>query len=201
MCLPTPGPPIGSTESRAERPGSRLSGWLINVVVFVVAAFAALMLLPALFGLERYVITGDSMEGTHDRGSIVFSEVVPVEDLRVGDVITYEPPPSAGSDGFVTHRILSIRDQGEGRPVLRTKGDANESADPWRFRLPGEEQARAVAGVPYVGYIFGALGVRELRMALIGVPALLLAAGLLVGLWRQAGEEAAAARSGRTEAA
>lgn len=192
--------PTESAESRAKRPGSRLFGWLINGVLMLVAAFAALMLLPAVFGLERYVITGDSMQGSYDRGSILYSEVVPVEDLRVGDVITYEPPPSARWDGVVTHRIISLQDR-DGTQVLRTKGDANDSPDPWRFKLRGEEQARAVASVPYVGYFFGALSIRELRMGLIGVPALLIAAGLLVGLWRQAGEEAAEARSSEAEAA
>ena len=186
--------PTGKAESRAKRPGSRLFGWLVNVGLLVVAAFGALMLVPAIFGLERYVITGDSMGGSYDRGSILFSEVVPVEDLRVGDVITYEPPASARWEGVVTHRIVSVRERG-GTPVMRTKGDANDSPDPWRFKLRGEEQARAVESVPYVGYFFGALGIREVRMALIGIPALLIAAGMLVGLWRQAGEEAAAARS------
>ena len=42
------------------------------------AAFAAIMLLPAAFGLERYVLTGASMAGTYDRGSVVFAEVVRV---------------------------------------------------------------------------------------------------------------------------
>ena len=32
------------------------------------------------------------MTGTYDRGSLVFDEVVPVDDLKVGDVITYRPP-------------------------------------------------------------------------------------------------------------
>jgi signal peptidase len=191
----------GTAGSRAAKPGSRLSGWLINGVLLLVAAVAALMLVPALFGLQRYVITGDSMAGTYDRGSILFSEVVAVDELRVGDVITYEPPKSADTGGLVTHRIVSIDAGPRGRPVLRTKGDANETRDPWRFKLAAGEQARAVAGVPYLGYAFAALGVRELRMALIGIPALLIAAALLVGLWRDAGEEARAGESLEAESA
>ena len=77
--------------------------------------------------------------------------------------------------------------------MLRTKGDANESRDPWRFvARPASEQARAVAGVPYLGFAFAALGIREVRMALIGIPALLIASGLLAGLWRDSSEEAPA---------
>ena len=162
----------------------------------IAALAAAVTLLPALLGYERYVITGGSMEGAYDRGSIVYAEVVPVDELRVGDVITYEPPPAAGVEGLVTHRIVSIDADRRGRPVLRTKGDANAARDPWRFRLEQPEQARAVAGIPFIGYAVAALSIRELRVAVIGVPALLLAVALLVGLWREAGAEARQAAGG-----
>jgi signal peptidase len=175
--------------SRASKPGSRVVRWSTNAALTLAAGFAAIMLLPAVAGLERYVITGDSMSGTYDRGSVIFSEVVPVDRLEVGDVITYDPPGAYGGGGLVTHRVIAIDDRG-GRPVLRTKGDANASRDPWRFRLEGAEQARAVAGVPYVGYAFAALGMREVRIAVIGVPALLIAFALLAGLWRETGEAA-----------
>jgi signal peptidase len=171
------------------RPGSRAFGWATTIALALAAAFAAVMLAPAVFGLQRYVITGDSMRGAYDRGSVIFSEVVGVDELRVGDVITYTPPPASGWDGLVTHRIAAIAADGRGRPVLRTKGDANEARDPWRFRISGGEQARVVAGVPWVGYGFAALGIREVRIALIGIPALLVAVGLLAGLWRDAGRE------------
>jgi signal peptidase I len=147
------------------------------------------MLVPALLGYQRYVITGDSMAGTYDRGSIVYAEEVPVSELEVGNVITYVPPPRAGTKGRITHRIVSI-DRRDGKRVFRTKGDANASRDPWRFTLRSPTQARAAFDVSYAGYAFAALGIREVRMTLIGLPALLIAAVLLVRLWRQAGEEA-----------
>jgi signal peptidase len=171
------------------RPGSRAFGWATTIALALAAAFAAVMLVPALFGLQRYVITGDSMEGAYDRGSVIFCEVVAVDELRVGDVITYTPPPPSGWEGLVTHRIATISEDGRGRPVLRTEGDADEARDPWRFRIDGDQQARVVAGVPWVGYGFAALGIREVRIALIGIPALLVAVGLLAGLWRDAGRE------------
>lgn len=147
------------------------------------------MLLPALLGYHRYVITGDSMTGTYDRGSVLYSQEVPVEELREGDVITYVPPRSS-SGNLVTHRIISIRDTRDGERVLRTKGDANKTADPGRFTLDGPTQARASFAIPYLGYAYAALSVREVRMAVIGLPAALIALALLVGLWRQAGEDA-----------
>jgi signal peptidase len=157
---------------------------------------AALMLIPAALGYERYVITGDSMSGTIDRGSLVFEEVVPVEELERGDVITYEPPAEKSTAGLVTHRIVDTGTDDRGDRWFRTKGDANESVDPWRFTLDEPTQARSTFHVPYVGYAFAALSLKELRMVVIGGPALLIAVLLLAGLWRQAGVEARAGEGG-----
>jgi signal peptidase len=149
-------------------------------------ALAGLMILPGLFGFQRYVITSGSMTGTYDRGSVVFADVVSVSDLRVGDVITYTPPAGSGPSGLVTHRIASIGRDQFGRPLFQTKGDANETVDPWTFTLDEGTQARAVFDVPFVGYAVSALSIREVRMIVIGIPALLIAFAVLVGFRREA---------------
>jgi signal peptidase I len=172
----------------ARHPGARFLGTALTLLL---AGLAALMLVPALFGLQRYVITGGSMTGTYDRGSLVFDRVVATDGLRVGDVITYTPPPDAGVSGRVTHRIHSIRRGPGGTAVYRTKGDANRTPDPWTFDLPHPTQARVAFHVPLVGYAYAALGVRWIRTLVIGLPALLIALALLAGLWRDAGIEAA----------
>jgi signal peptidase len=145
---------------------------------------AGLMILPGLLGYQRYVITSGSMTGTYDRGSVVFDDVVPVSDLHVGDAITYTPPPGSGPKGLITHRIVSIGSDQFGRSVLRTKGDANEAADPWTFSLDGDTQARVAFDVPYVGYIISALSIRQVRMIVIGLPALLIAFAVIAGIRR-----------------
>ena len=150
----------------------------------------AAMLLPPLAGYERYVITGDSMSGTIGRGAIVYAKPVLVEELRVGDVITYDPPHGAGPQGKVTHRIVWACRGADGARAFRTKGDANRTADPWRFELRRSTQARVDAHIPYAGYALAALGIRWVRMLVIGVPAALVAIGVLAGAWREAGEEA-----------
>jgi signal peptidase len=165
------------------------------VSTLVVAAgllFGAVLVLPAALGWQRYVIVSGSMTGTYDRGSLVLDEVVPVSELRVGDVITYRPPAGSGPAGLVTHRIAGITTDKLGRRSFRTKGDANEAADPWTFQLPKGEQARVRLGIPYAGFAVAALGKRDLRILLVGFPAGLIALMSIVGLWREAGAEAAA---------
>jgi len=151
-------------------------------------ALAALMLVPPLAGYERYVITGGSMGDALPRGSIAYERRVPVERLRVGDVITY-----VHRGARVTHRIASV-DPG---PVFRTKGDANPAADPWRFTLPADEQAVVRFHVPLAGYAIAALSVRWLRMLLIGLPALAIGLALLRRGWRELGAPPLGRLSGR----
>jgi signal peptidase I len=159
---------------------------IATTALLVAAVLAGLgLVVPALLGYQRYVIVSGSMSGTYDRGALVFDEVVPVRELRVGDVITYRPPPASGPTGLITHRIVAIGADGR----FRTKGDANPVADPWTFRLTGERQARVVAGVPYAGHALAALSERRVRMLIVGVPATLIALLTIAGLWRESGAE------------
>ncbi|RHW26570.1 signal peptidase I [Nocardioides immobilis] len=156
-------------------------------MLVAVTLTAAAYLVPSLLGYERYVITGGSMSGAIERGSVVFSRAVPAEDLRVGDVITYQPPAESGVTTLVTHRIVRIGRDDVGRQVLRTQGDANPDPDPWRFTLTDDEQAVVQVSVPYVGYALIALADRDTRMLVIGVPAGLVglvSLGQLVGALR-----------------
>jgi signal peptidase len=167
---------------------------LSGVIVAAGLCLAAAMLLPAAFGYQRYVITGGSMQGTYDRGSIVFDKPVPVSDLKVGDVVTYTPPASTGVRGLITHRIISVTNDAKDGVSYRTKGDANPEADPWKFQLDQPTQARVAFAIPYVGFGIAALSMLPVRMLIIGAPALLIAFALMARLWRQAGEEARARR-------
>ena len=147
------------------------------------------LLVPPLLGLHRYVITGGSMTGTIAKGSVVYSIITPTADLKVGDIITFRPPTQST---LVTHRIIAVEDGPDGARLYRTKGDSNEVADPWNpIKLDGLQQARYAFHIPVLGYVLAALAVRNVRLAVIGLPALLIALSLLWSLWRRAGEEVA----------
>jgi signal peptidase I len=166
-----------------------LGRWLTRTALLAAVIVAVLVLLPSVFGWQRYAIVSGSMTGTYDRGELVLAEVVPVANLRVGDVITYTPP---AGDHLVTHRIAWIGRDPSGARAYRTKGDANPVADPWTFRLDQPTQARVRAGVPYAGFVLAALGRRDVRTAVVALPALLIALVSLAGLWRALGEAARA---------
>ncbi len=154
-------------------------------LLFVVAA----VVLPPVLGLQRFVITGGSMTGTIPKGSVVYSRLTPVGSLKVGDIITFTPP---GFSTAVTHRIVGVEQSQDGRTAFDTKGDFNQVPDPWNpVTLNEPFQARYAFHLPLLGYVLALLGVRLVRVLLIALPAVLIAASLLRTLWRQAGEELA----------
>ncbi|WP_258562688.1 MULTISPECIES: signal peptidase I [Nocardioides] len=156
-------------------------------------ALATIMVLPTLLGFERYVIVSGSMEPTLPVGSVVYDEVVPVDDLEVGDIITFVPPPEYGISDPVTHRIarIAIADEGTdaaGERIFRTQGDNNPDMDPWLMVLDGPDQGRVAHHIPYVGYVYMALQVGWVQLLVIGIPAVALIVYIVVTLWRVSGD-------------
>ena len=184
--------PSAVTATAVAAPAGRRRVLLTTATVLATAALAAyclLLVVPSLLGFQRYVLTGGSMEPTLHRGSLVFDKVAPVEDLAVGDVITYVPP---GESRPLSHRITSVTHDDKNGLVFTSKGDANDAADPWKFTLDDEVQAKVVFTVPWAGYPLWVLGSPLSRLLLIGGPAMAIAVITGRRLWRQAGELVAA---------
>ena len=104
---------------------------------------------PSVLGLQRYVMTGDSMRGGVDRGALLFERVVPVSDLEVGDVITYRAPAGADEGDLITHRIVAI-----GADGITTRGDARPTVDPWTVQPTRPTMPRVVLTLPWVGWAY-----------------------------------------------
>jgi signal peptidase I len=163
----------------------RVLKWVVFVAVL---GIAGLMLIPTLLGYDRYVIVSGSMEPAIGTGSVVYDQPVPVEDLAVGDVVTFVPPTEYHQEDPVTHRIHKISRSAKGAREFRTKGDANEDVDPWTIVFDGPEQARVEHHVEKVGYVYIALSNRWVQLLFIGVPAMVLFVLIVIALWREAGE-------------
>jgi hypothetical protein len=110
--------------------------------------------------------------------------------LKVGDPITYDPPAGFSAQKRLTHRIWWIGRGPNGERLFRTKGDANKSPDIWKFTLGRPTQDRVAFSIPYVGFVFELLSLRNFRIVAIGVPALIIFLMILRGLWRDAGDAA-----------
>jgi signal peptidase len=175
---------MAPSPASARRAVLATAGGLGRVLLGLVCLVLIATLIPPLLGYQRYVVVGGSMEPSIHRGSVIFDEIVPVEDLRPGDVITYVPP---GRDTPSTHRIVSRELDAQGSWRFRTKGDANAGPDAQPFVLERPVQARVKVAIPYVGYLWMALASQQLRYALLVAPAILIALWMLASVWRDAG--------------
>lgn len=141
----------------------------VATVGLVLALLIAVVALD-LSGHHLFVVSGASMEPSIAKGTLaVVRSTVPAA-LAVGDVVTFQHKGAT-----VTHRIAGIDEYGDAR-AFRTKGDANEVADPEPVAFDGEV-GLLVAQVPLAGYLLGLLQAYG-RIASIGL-ALLFAVSLL----------------------
>jgi signal peptidase len=167
----------------ASTPWRRLLAFAV-----VLGPVSVLVLLPIGLGLERYVVTSHAMDsgraGGIRAGSVVLEREVPVDDLAVGDVVTYRPPASTGVDGMVTHRIVSVGPGG-----IVTRGDALADPDPWVLSPDRSTLPRVELVLPWVGYAY--LLVRHpYTWLLLTVSAVLLALLLATETSRRRQQEA-----------
>lgn len=122
---------------------------------------------PSVFGVTPMVVQSGSMSGNAEDhievGDLIFTVKPDMDELKKGDIISYME-----GDIAVTHRIVDIQVDADGKRRFITKGDANNTEDP----AVGEE---AVFGV-YKGRIaklgdFAMFLQKPLGMAVfIGVP-------------------------------
>lgn len=74
------------------------------------------------------VVTG-SMEPNLSIGELIMTDDVKIDDLKLGDVISFRSQESDMYGVIITHRVVDISKTSEGKTVLLTKGDNNLSAD------------------------------------------------------------------------
>lgn len=149
-----------------------ISGLLSAVLVGGLVTFLGLAVGPRVFGYRTATMLTGSMTGTIDPGDVIVSVPMPTDRLKVGDVITFHAP--VPDQHVETHRVIGVRHTADGRTIMRTKGDANTTPDPWRATVRDDTVWRTVHVVPMVGNV-----VRALRTPLIGHG---LWWGALVGL-------------------
>lgn len=164
-------------------------GWLGVVAVgLLVAAILVLAVGPRFLPYQTYIVLTGSMSPTLPVGTVLILEPVPVEQLAVGDVITFGHPDRFND--VVTHRIVALTDNSQGR-IIESKGDANPLPDSWKLIGRGTAWRLSFA-IPYLGLLLLKLQHPLVREALLVIPLLWLGFGLLRDIWRPAPREARA---------
>ena len=108
---------------------------ICNLTIIIKGSIAPEMP-PSVLGITPLVVLSGSMSGEAtdhiEIGDLIFTGKAKPESLEKGDVIAY-------MDGsvVVTHRIVEISTDENGKLIFTTKGDANNAAD---IRPVSEEQ-------------------------------------------------------------
>lgn len=128
-----------------------------NIEVAIVVLVAMAVILPMCFGIMPFGVMSGSMEPKIKTGSVCYVNTR-AEDFHTGDIITFK---TGGKT--VTHRII-----GKSGNALMTKGDANRVSDPWTVNQ-SQIIGKAMASVPYAGYVVKTLQTRKGILAMISV--------------------------------
>lgn len=167
---------------------------VVNVVaILLIVAFIFPFVAHAIPGVigasESYVVKSGSMEPALETGSVIFVYETQPETIEEGDIIVYD---LRGENRKVTtHRVVEVnRDDGLS---FRTKGDANEEADPYTVpaqsvigTVPVIEPLGVPATVPYLGQALIYLSSKWAIFWLAMVPAGLLIVTEIYALVREA---------------
>ena len=100
-----------------------------------------------------YTIASNSMKPKISKYDVVINEKIDnIENVEVGDVITFISTSLDHSGITVTHRVVDITKDEKNRLCFVTKGDANDDEDKACAR-GGNVIGKVVLVVPFVGFI------------------------------------------------
>lgn len=157
---------------RVAPTGVRLLGGTLawGVILASVGALVAAVVVPRLIGATPYSVLTGSMRPDRPPGTLVIVRPVPIDDIRVGDVVTYQL--RSGRPEVVTHRVVAVGSRPVVGTILQTQGDANDVPDEEWVR-EAQLRGRVAYSVPYLGHVDGVLSGRE-HSVLVNGAALLL---------------------------
>ena len=105
---------------------------------------------PPLF--NTYIIVSPSMVPTINVEDAIVIKRENVENLKVGDIITFNSSDPRYSGITITHRIVDIIKSDNGSLSFKTKGDANNSAD-MSYVKESDIYGKVILTVPKLGYL------------------------------------------------
>lgn len=126
------------------------------LAIVVIAALAALLVVPRILGGDSLTVLSGSMEPTFSPGDVVVVKGTDAEkvcaDVSVGQIVTYFPEPNDPT--LITHRVVgkTIGTFEDGTSCrLITQGDANSAVD--EPVSPAQVRGIFMYGVPGLGWV------------------------------------------------
>ncbi|MEQ1738000.1 MAG: signal peptidase I [Rhodoglobus sp.] len=127
--------------------GLGASAGLLGIMLLIAGA---VIVVPAATNSTTYTVLTSSMEPKLPPGTLIVSSPVAIEDIRVGDVLTYQL--ESGKPTVVTHRVTAITTTGTGSKLFTLKGDSNSLPDA-NLVLPEQVRGKLWYSVPFIGWV------------------------------------------------
>jgi signal peptidase I len=163
----------------------------VSVLAGIGLGLFGAMVVPSLLGGRALTVLSGSMEPAVGVGDIVINSSVSPADVRVGDIVTFPDPEQ--SSRLITHRVRQVR-IADGVAHFVTKGDNTNAIERWDLPARGSI-GRVEYRIPLLGFLVFWLHGPFARIALIVLPALLLAGFELRRIWRRHPESAGDAKA------
>ena len=128
----------------------RAGKWAGNIILGLILCFVLFtVLLSSAFSGTLAIVRSSSMEPAMRAGALAVMLPIDAEDVKVGDIIAFDPPWDPDPDVTVSHRVIGV--QHDGQILFDTKGDATEDTDP--YYVPAQNvHGKVVFNIPYLGY-------------------------------------------------
>lgn len=119
-------------------------------LVLVVGIALAAVIVPRVAGATTLAVLTGSMEPAYPPGTLVVIRPTPPQEIRVGDVITFQL--ESGKPAVATHRVVEKGFRADGEIQFVTQGDDNPIADQEPVREV-QIRGRLWYAIPYLGHV------------------------------------------------
>ena len=156
----------------------RAGKWAGNIILGLVLCFVLFaFLVPTAFSGSLAIVRSSSMEPAMPAGALAMMLPVDARDVKVGDIIAFDPPWDPNPDVTVSHRVIGLHHDRYGEILFDTKGDAIEESDP--YYVPAQSvHGKVVFSIPYLGYaassVIGYVRTRLGFVTLVCIPMVIL---------------------------
>ena len=128
---------------------------LLKDIIFILAIILSIALIYVGLHISLatdtplVAISGQSMNPTLEDGDLIIVRGVPAEEIKIGDIIVFDPPNGVRT----VHRVTRIQTLENEKPTFKTKGDALTEDDPYTV-YPENIHGQVIYKIPYLGYLF-----------------------------------------------
>lgn len=124
-------PEAQPASKRAKRITALTTAFLVAAIILCVLVVSQVMSkgYVSVGGYSMFRVSTGSMEPELPIGTLLISKQTPISEIEVGDVVNYRSKSADMLGMVITHRVISIQKDANGKAYLETKGDANQYPD------------------------------------------------------------------------